>query len=82
MPPGESEAVALADGDELDGGDTEPTTVAVAVDDVPGRVAMRSPRNVERPPVAVMKHTSWLSGLSAVGSPSRAASARTSALVR
>ena len=43
---------------------------------------MRAPRNVARPPVRVMKQTSWLSGLSAVRSPSSAARSRTCALVR
>jgi hypothetical protein len=49
---------------------------------VPGWVASRGWRNDRRPPVAVMKQTSWLSGLSAVARPSLAATARTSALVR
>ena len=41
---------------------------------------MRSPRNVWRPPVEVMKHTSWLSGLDAVRSRRSVASRRTSDL--
>ena len=42
---------------------------------------MRDPRKPARPAVEVTKHTSWLSGLSAVRRPSAAASARTASLV-
>ena len=79
---GEPEAVALAERDQLDRGHRADRSRRPCRRPRPGVVGIRSPRKAARPPVAVMKQTSWLSGLSAVASPSRAAAARTSALVR
>ena len=77
---GQAEAPALPDV-TISTASTSPDRRAGGVDDA---------RRVERDPVAeelargrrsdVMKHTSWLSGLAAVRSPSSAASRRTSAL--
>ena len=62
------ETMALAEGDELDRGPRRRPRRSASTTR-PGRAARRSPRKAARPPVAVMKHTSWLSGLSAVAQP-------------
>ena len=58
-------------------------TAAPAVSTTTCRVQRQAPARGtrRRPPVDVMKHTSWLSGLAAVRSPSAAASRRTLGLV-
>ena len=59
---------------------TSPSTVPAESTTVPLRNGMRAPRNVSRPPVWVMKHTSWLSGFAAVRRPSAVARSRTCGL--
>ena len=58
---GQPDAAALAERDHLDRGHLAEHRAA-RVDDGSLRNGIRVPRNVSRPPVCVMKHTSWLSG--------------------
>ena len=74
---GQADALALPDRDEFDRLDLAEAGSRVSTTAARWN-GMRSPRNVVRPPrVDMMKHTSWLSGLSAVRRLMRLANSRT-----